>query len=108
MERGSRAAYAIVLLLILGGMSSGAAQGPLLPAPGEPLVLQTNTGRVRVVLVAEGLVHPWSIAFLPGENTMFVTERTGRLRIIRNGCSILIQSGKCRRTSARRTASAPW
>jgi aldose sugar dehydrogenase len=85
MERGSRAAYAIVLLLILGGMSSGAAQGPLLPAPGEPLVLQTNTGRVRVVLVAEGLVHPWSIAFLPGENTMFVTERTGRLRIIRNG-----------------------
>lgn len=38
----------------------------------------------RVVTVAEGLVQPWSIAFLPGGDTL-VTERPGRLRIIRNG-----------------------
>lgn len=38
----------------------------------------------RVVTVAEGLVHPWSIAFLPGGD-MLVTERPGRLRIVRNG-----------------------
>jgi glucose/arabinose dehydrogenase len=38
----------------------------------------------RVVTVAEGLVHPWSLAFLPGGD-MLVTERPGRLRIIRNG-----------------------
>lgn len=38
----------------------------------------------RIVTVAEGLVNPWSIAFLPGGD-MLVTERPGRLRIIRNG-----------------------
>ena len=38
----------------------------------------------RVVTVAEGLVNPWSIAFLPGGETL-VTERPGRLRVIRNG-----------------------
>ncbi len=38
----------------------------------------------RVVTVAEGLIHPWSIAFLPNGD-MLVTERPGRLRIVRNG-----------------------
>jgi aldose sugar dehydrogenase len=38
----------------------------------------------RVVTVAEGLVLPWSIAFLPGGD-MLVTERPGRLRIVRQG-----------------------
>ncbi len=38
----------------------------------------------RVVPVAEGLEHPWSIAFLPGGD-MLITERPGRLRIVRHG-----------------------
>ena len=38
----------------------------------------------RVVTVAEGLVQPWSMAFLPGGD-MLITERPGRLRIVRNG-----------------------
>ena len=38
----------------------------------------------RVTTVARGLVHPWSLAFLPNGD-MLVTERVGRLRIIRNG-----------------------
>jgi len=38
----------------------------------------------RVVTVAEGLVNPWSIAFLPGGD-MLVTERPGRLRLVRKG-----------------------
>jgi aldose sugar dehydrogenase len=38
----------------------------------------------RIVTVAEGLQNPWSIAFLPGGD-MLVTERAGRLRILRNG-----------------------
>lgn len=37
-----------------------------------------------VVTVAGGLEHPWSMAFLPNGD-MLVTERPGRLRIIRNG-----------------------
>ena len=34
-----------------------------------------------VVTVAEGLVNPWSLAFLPG-GKMLVTERPGRLRVL--------------------------
>jgi len=37
-----------------------------------------------IVTVADGLDHPWSIAFLPN-NDMLVTERVGNLRIIREG-----------------------
>ncbi len=40
--------------------------------------------RVRVVTMASGLVHPWSVAFLPNGD-MLVTERPGRLRIVRDG-----------------------
>ena len=38
----------------------------------------------RVVTYVDGLVQPWSIAFLPGGDTL-ITERPGRLRIVRNG-----------------------
>jgi glucose/arabinose dehydrogenase len=38
----------------------------------------------RVVTVADGLVQPWSIAFLPGGDAL-ITERPGRLRILRQG-----------------------
>src|SRR5687768_13150827 len=38
----------------------------------------------RIVTVADGLVQPWSIAFLPGGD-MLITERPGRLRIVRQG-----------------------
>ena len=38
----------------------------------------------RVVTVVEGLIQPWSIAFLPGGDTL-ITERPGRLRILRQG-----------------------
>lgn len=41
-----------------------------------------NAGpKVAVQTVAEGLDHPWSIAFLP-DGRMLVTERAGRLRVI--------------------------
>ena len=39
---------------------------------------------LRLVVVAKELQQPWSIAFLP-DGAMLVTERSGRLRIIRNG-----------------------
>ena len=38
----------------------------------------------RVVPVVDGLVRPWSLAFLPGGD-MLVTEKPGRLRIVRDG-----------------------
>jgi aldose sugar dehydrogenase len=39
---------------------------------------------LRLVVISKGLQQPWSIAFLP-DNTILVTERPGRLRVLRNG-----------------------
>src|SRR5688572_20593981 len=38
----------------------------------------------RTVTVVEGLQNAWSMAFLPGGD-MLITERPGRLRVVRNG-----------------------
>jgi glucose/arabinose dehydrogenase len=55
------------------------------PLPDKPIVYDTAEGqKIRVVVVAKGLTYPWSLAFLP-DGGMLVTERTGKLRIIRNG-----------------------
>ena len=40
--------------------------------------------KIRVVIVTKGLSHPWSLAFLP-DGAILVTERAGRLRLVRNG-----------------------
>lgn len=47
-------------------------------------VYRASNHDYRVVTVAEGLQHPWSIAWLPRGDAL-VTEKPGRLRIIRNG-----------------------
>ena len=41
----------------------------------------SSAGSVSVQTVASGLVHPWSLAFLP-DGRMLVTERPGRMRIV--------------------------
>jgi len=55
------------------------------PLPTEPVIYDTAEGqRIRVSVIARGLEQPWSIAFLPGGD-MLVTERPGRMRLIRDG-----------------------
>ena len=55
------------------------------PIPAEAIEFDTaEVMRIRVVPVARGLVNPWSLAFLP-DGTLLVTEKEGRLRIVRNG-----------------------
>jgi len=55
------------------------------PLPKLPMEFDTGEGqRIRVSVVARGLTFPWSMTFLP-DGSMLVTERTGKLRIIRNG-----------------------
>jgi len=85
MKLRSSTASAVAVLMCVLVVPNRAAQGP--PAGGaEARVFDTNTKqRIRVVTVASGLVHPWSIAFLPDGRTMLVAERAGRLRIIRDG-----------------------
>lgn len=50
-------------------------------------VVTSEEHSFRVTPVAEGLVHPWGIAFLPG-GAMLVTERPGRLRLVRPGSGV--------------------
>ena len=49
------------------------------PQPSTRLV-----GNYISTTLADGLDHPWSLAFLP-DGSMLVTELVGRVRIIRNG-----------------------
>jgi aldose sugar dehydrogenase len=56
---------------------------PLLGA--GPFVLDTaEQHKIRVTVVTKGLFHPWGLAFLP-DGSMLVTERPGRLRVVRDG-----------------------
>ncbi|HVS22564.1 MAG TPA: PQQ-dependent sugar dehydrogenase [Gammaproteobacteria bacterium] len=61
-----------------------AAPAPRLPTRDAPLLLDAGAQKIRVVLVADGLVGPWDIAFLPDGN-LLVTESNGALRLVEKG-----------------------
>jgi glucose/arabinose dehydrogenase len=80
-----RRSSAIGLILALAAIRAPHAQPSAAAAPPEePAVFQTAEHDVRVVTVADGLQFPWSMAFLP-DGALLVTERPGRLRLIRDG-----------------------
>jgi glucose/arabinose dehydrogenase len=54
------------------------------PALAQATVYKSSEHDYRIVTVAEGLQNPWGMAFLPGGDIL-VTERPGRLRVIRGG-----------------------
>ncbi|NNM05148.1 MAG: PQQ-dependent sugar dehydrogenase [Gemmatimonadetes bacterium] len=65
-------------------LTAGFLLAPALPACSQATEPSAPTTGFRVVTVAEELVNPWAMAFVPGGD-MLVTERPGRLRIIRDG-----------------------
>jgi glucose/arabinose dehydrogenase len=85
----SRHVRLIGMLLVGAAAVSHAQQAPPLGIPVPPLgpgpwVFDTaEQHRIRVSVVAR-LSHPWAIAFLP-DGRMLVTERPGRLRVVRQG-----------------------
>lgn len=58
----------------------------LLPAlaAAQADVMRSTYHQFRLVKVVDSVVNPWSMAFLPNGD-MLVTERPGRLRIVRGG-----------------------
>ena len=86
MIRCFRLAALSLLSLLVVGQANGQSIGIPVPPLGEgPWIFDTaEQHKIRVSVVARGFSHPWAIAFLP-DNGMLVTERPGRLRIIRDG-----------------------
>jgi glucose/arabinose dehydrogenase len=92
-----------VVMLVVAGIAGraqqpapaqgGARRAPTAPPPiiwpspplsDGPIVLDTGIQHQIRLIVTKGLNQPWSMAFLPDGNIL-VTERPGRLRIVRNG-----------------------
>jgi glucose/arabinose dehydrogenase len=59
--------------------------GPPIGTPSGPVELEAGGQRYRVVPLADGLVRPWSIGFLPDGQAILVSEAEGRVRVIRDG-----------------------
>ncbi|MGS7254064.1 PQQ-dependent sugar dehydrogenase [Pseudomonas anuradhapurensis] len=59
-----------------------AALLPLLAQAAAEQQLRSEEGSLTVNTVADGLRHPWALAFLPGGKDMLVTERAGNLRLV--------------------------
>jgi glucose/arabinose dehydrogenase len=61
-----------IAVMLATGAATAQAADPVFPS---------SAGDIAVETVARGLVHPWSLAFLP-DGRMLVTERPGRMRIV--------------------------
>lgn len=58
---------------------------PYAELPDKPFVVHSHlVPNIRVVPLAKGLSHPWSLAFLPNGD-MLITERKGTLRLFSGG-----------------------
>ncbi len=77
---------AALLALLLSAAAFAQVQPPSTPQviTSGPKVLDVEGGKIRVVPVALGLYHPWSLVF-PDEHTILVAEKNGNLRMVRDG-----------------------
>jgi glucose/arabinose dehydrogenase len=79
---------AFVVMSMLLMVALGAAQSPQnrrVSTLGDgPWEFDTADYRIRVVKMIGNLDRPWGMTWLP-DGTMLLTERSGRLRIVRNG-----------------------
>jgi glucose/arabinose dehydrogenase len=76
----------VIGALLLAG-SLGLAASWVSPAVAQPVLSEarpTAAAGIRLATVAQGLDRPWALAFLP-DGGILVTERAGRLRLVRDG-----------------------
>ncbi len=68
-------------LLLLQPLMAGCARAEPPPNAAAPVPVSTE---FRQTVLVEGLEHPWGLAWLP-DGALLISERPGRLRIVRNG-----------------------
>jgi glucose/arabinose dehydrogenase len=89
-----RATAVVITALLLGGGCARAeapADGPTAQMPkAAPAIEPVDPSQApqasgfRSTVLVRGLEHPWSLAWLP-DGDLLITERPGRLRIVRDG-----------------------
>jgi len=78
-----------MLAVLLGAMTPAGAEEPEvgvpaeLPGPGPFIMRTAEQPVIRAEIIASGLVHGYSLAFLPGGDALIV-ERGARLRLLRD------------------------
>jgi len=77
-----RAAAAVLALAV--SAAALAQLGQPTPIGEGPWEIETEAGVVRVSVLSRDVESPWSLVFLP-DGDMLLTERPGRLRVIRDG-----------------------
>jgi glucose/arabinose dehydrogenase len=75
---------ALLVSLLTANLPAQGVSVPPRPLPDTPFLVDSAEQRQIRISAIKGLSHPWSLAFLP-DGDMLVTERPGRLRIVRNG-----------------------
>ncbi len=82
--------FVFILASVSLTLAQGRGGGPPLAIPraafGDgPWTVEAAEGvKIRMSVVTKGLVNPWSFAWLP-DGSMLITERPGRLRLLKNG-----------------------
>jgi glucose/arabinose dehydrogenase len=77
----------VAILLTFAGAGYAQRGGlPVAPLGDGPWEFPTSEQgmRIKVSVVTKGLSHPWDMAFMPNGDIL-VTERSGQLRIVRDG-----------------------
>ena len=82
LHRSPAALVSITVIFVVAVSAQQGNREPPVALPSTPQVVAAADQRFRVVPL-KGLIHPWAIAFLPNSDIL-VTERPGRLRIVRN------------------------
>ena len=90
---------------------AAAAQPPaaapvMMPKADAPLTVRAGRQQIRVALVADGLVAPWDIVFIPGTSDLLVSESNGKLRMIQGGKLLPDAVGRRRRRPATTSCTA--